>query len=474
MTSSDESVLTVRASLMAELNRNWIPVRFVRPAKLAIEAVAEDLDRRFGGVPQEPRQFPNIVDEAERLLIAGQGDISGLTPVQRKAIPYILWTSKQAWSENEALVRDYLAWADLEWPTAPRWLWGHYLLNMNPDAVATQRFGHWLDARSKELTPTLQDFSRKWSLFQPERAIAMIAESFLKDASLIDEITDLRFERERFLKSACLLSVFKTLGKHLRNHLHPSGIPGTLTHLLTPLGKNPIHQMQGHGGLGQAAQRSLVEGLVIWADRQDKPTIDQTLDLLHTLIGDPRLPGGSSRWADIDQGVREKVERWLTVRAANDFFRVMRESPTDRDDMVEQREQFWRGYLGSFSRAWLITAEDGQAIAQTLLDGSFGTFGREANVRKDHLGIMFQIGSYVIFEMNKTGLTLFWPAGDKQMPDFFQRRYSRSKMLDACPSGPLPGVERFRIAHQPPHGWQKKYESLIERRTHIRRQFRQA
>ncbi|WP_295455388.1 EH signature domain-containing protein [uncultured Thiodictyon sp.] len=468
MTLSDDSMLVGRGKLMTELGRNWTAVRFVRPARLAIGPVAEELERRFGGIPREPRPFQNVLDITERLLISGRGDISGLTRFQLKAVPYILWTSQEAWSEDKRLVGDYLAWADLKWPSAPRRLWGHYLLNMNPDSIATQRIAHWLDARANRLTPVIESFSRKWNLFQPEQAIAIMAGSFLEDACLIDEITDLRFERERLLKSACLLSVFKALGQQLCNHLRPSKVPATLKQLIAPLGKSPIHQMQGYGGLGQAAQESLVEGLVIWADRQGGSTIDQTLDLLHTLIGDPRLPGVRPRWDGIAPRVRETVERWLTVRAVNDFFRVIRQSPTDRPDMVEQREQFWRSYQNSFSRAWLITAEDGKAIAQTLLDGSFGTFEKDSNVKKDHLGLMLQIGNYVIFEMNKSGVTLFWPAGDKQMPkipDFFLPRYSRSRMLNACPLGADAGGERFRMSHT--DSWPRKYENIILRRTNI-------
>ena len=106
--------------LTDELTRKWIAVRFVRPTTLAIAPVAQDLERRFGGVPVPLPPLPNLLEEAERRLIAGKGDICGLDRRHRKALPYILWTSPREWSQNEQSVQDYLAWADRDWRTAPR------------------------------------------------------------------------------------------------------------------------------------------------------------------------------------------------------------------------------------------------------------------------------------------------------------------------------------------------------------------
>lgn len=453
-----------KAIFKATLNRPWPSVRFVHPKTLAIQAVAEELEQRFGGVIRESTPPPNLLEEAERLLIIGRGNISGLDTKPRKAIPYILWASSQGWSENAQLVDDYLTWADQNWRTAPRRLWQHYLLNMQPDSLATQRFARWLEARADRLPPPLRDFSMHWELFQPERAVIKIAGSLLAGTHLVNEIIELRVDRDTLLRSACLLSVLKALGQRLRDHPHTSKIPVTLKQLLANLGENPIHKMQGQNGLGQAAQKSLVEGLVIWADQQkDEEIISQTLELLHTLIGDPRLY--PARWAEIDSNVLQTVEWWLTQRTLETFFEVFKLQNAIKPQMVASREAFWRGYMEKkkISCAWLVTGLNGISIAAQLLGKSFGKFADGAG--PDHLGLMLQIGGYVILELNQNGSTLFWRVGDSQMPKFFLPQYHRARLIETCNARYDAGTDRFHMRHQ--GKWQDRYKDEIFKRTGV-------
>ncbi|MDG4594764.1 MAG: EH signature domain-containing protein [Candidatus Contendobacter sp.] len=421
--------------------------------------MAEELERRFGGAPPPLDPLPNVVEEAEKRLIAGRGDISKLDRRHCKAVPYILWSSPQGWSNNARLIGDYLAWADREWRTAPRQLWRHYLLNMDLGSLPTQRLGIWLAARTDKLPPALHDFSEKWSLFSPQPAIRKLADSLLGGSDFIAEIENLRIGRKTLIESAFLLSVLKALGQRLQDYRQGSDIAITLKSLLADLGETPTYKMQGPEDLRRSTLKSLVEGLVAWAERQGGIAVDQTLDLLHSLIGDPRLY--PIRWKDIDPNKRETVERWLTKVTLDAFFRVIRELRTDRDDMVEERERFWRGFEKSILRAWLITASDGLEIARRLLGQSFGKFETGLNVQRDHLGLMLQIGNYAILEMNKTGSTLFWPVADQQMPAFFRQNYSRSKMLSICSDELRSVTGRFRLKHQP--GWQWRYSNELRR-----------
>lgn len=440
-----------------ELNRIRITVRFVRPSKLAIQVEAEKWEQRFGGAPPPLAPLSNVVEETEKRLIAGRGDIAKLDRRHCKAVPYILWSSPQGWSNNARLIGDYLAWADREWRNAPRQLWRHYLLNMDPDSLATQRLGAWLAARADKLPPALHDFSEKWSLFSPDHAIRKLADSLLAGSGFIGEIEHLRIGRKTLLESAFLLSVLQALGQRLQDYRQRSDIAITLKSLLADLGETPTYKMHGPENLRQSTLKSLVEGLISWAERQGGITVDQTLDLLYSLIGDPRLY--PIRWKDIDPSKRETVERWLTKVTLEAFFRVIRELRTDRDDMVEERERFWRGFEKSILRAWLITASDGLEIARRLLGQSFGKFETGPNVQRDHLGLMLQIGNYAVLEMNKTGSTLFWPVADQQMPAFFRQNYSRSKMLSMCSDELRSVTGRFRLKHQP--GWQWRYRNEL-------------
>jgi len=120
--------------------------------------------------------------------------------------------------------------------------------------------------------------------------------------------------------------------------------------------------------------------------------------------------------------------------------------------------------LDKVSRAWLITGTNGLSIAKRLLDKSFGCFSDGAD--PDHLGLMLQIGNYVILEMNQNGSTLFWNAGDKEMPGFFQPRYNRRKLIHMCPLHLTEtDVGRFRLYHN--SGWTFKYESAIRTWTGV-------
>lgn len=296
-------------------------------------------------------------------------------------------------------------------------------------------------------------------LLKPERAIEKIAGSLLAGSYLIDELGELKVERTKLLKSACLLCVFKAIGHRLRDYPHASNIPETIQHLLNP-NENPIHQVRGHPGLGQAAQKALVEGLVLWANRQGSPKIEQTLELLHSLIGDPRL--NPVFWKDIDSDVRQTVEWWLTERTLETFFEVFRLQNAVNPAMVAERETFWRGYMENkkISRAWLITSANGYDIARRLLDKSFGRFADGAG--PDHLGLMLQISNYVILEMNQNGRTLFWRAGDNEMPSFFGAEYHRARLIKYCNASYKDVADRFHMKHH--QGWQNRYETVISRR----------
>ena len=444
------------------LTKGWTVPRFVPPARFAIEPVALELARRFGGTPVEIPPPRNLLDEVERLLTAQGGDISPLSRRQRKAVPHLLW---RGWSEHEGLVGDYLAWADRDWPRAPRCLWKHYVLNMDPGSLATRRLGPWLAGKAHRLPPALRNFSQNWALFEPLRGIGKVADSLLTGGGFIGDLTGLGIGDDDIRRSAFLLSVLEALGQQLRGYRQTCEIAVSLKALLGPLEEQPTAKMQGAQDRRQGALKSLVEGLVLWADRLGEPRIGQALDLLHTLIGDPRLHAG--RWQGIDPAVRGTVEGWLTKITLDLFFRFMREVPTDRTDMVESRVAYWRGYERSISRAWLLVGRNAEIKARRVLDRSFATFAAGPNVQADHLGLLIQIGGLVILEMNKTGSTLFWPVADPAMPGFFERTYSRARLMDACPSGPYPGVERFRMQHQPPQGWEGKYASVIGQRTGI-------
>lgn len=462
MTCCAEPDEAPRAALQAALGRPWRAPHFQAPGRLMIEPEVERLREHFGGVGK-PLPPPNdLLQETERRLIEGGGDLNDLTPRQVRAIPWFLWTSERQWHTNRRLVVTFLTWAAEHWRAAPRRLWRHYLLHLNPNSVATQGCARWLNQRRDRLPERLRVFSEEWALFQPGQAIDKLALALLTDVDIIPQAQGLGLEQSQVRQSSLMLRVLDRLGAVLTRHPGDCEVTTSLDALLRPLGATPTYRMQGPADLQRAALKSLVEGLVRWADRQGAPRTDETLNLLHWLIGDPRLHPG--RWTGIDDAVRRTVEGWLTRITLDAFFRFMLAMKTNAPQMVQQREAFWHGYQKDISRAWLIVGANAQNNAEAVLGKSFGTFARGPNVQPDHLGLLLQIGNLVILEMNKQGSTLFWPAGDPLAPGFYQSGYERAKLMDTCRTG----VERFRMTHNPPAKWPDKYSAQIAARTGVR------
>ncbi len=352
MTCSDEPETRRTTALKDRLRRHWPVRRFNAPERLAIEPVVREIAKRFGGAPRPLPPPRDLLREAEARLIAAGGDFQALTGAQRRRVPWFLWESERCWHENRQLVADFLNWAQDHWRNAPTRLWRHYLLHLDPDTYATERVAGWLREQQHRLPERLRSFSERWSLFEPKTAIKRIAKALILGDEVIQEINALGIDQDDLLRSSFLLHVLEGVGLRLHEGQGQSEIATRLKGLLGTLGETPTYRMQGTDATRRRALKSLVEGLVVWADRLGEPTIDQTLDLLYLLIGDPRLH--PARWQGIDETTRRIVEGWLTKKTLDSFFRFMLEMQSDRPDMVEERESFWRGYEKRISRAWLI------------------------------------------------------------------------------------------------------------------------
>lgn len=442
------------------LSLPWPIPKLALPAHSSLEKAAEEIARRFGGVPKEEKPIQDDLKALRALLADINGDLSRM-PLdnlskgerrQLKALPWILWDPQQRWSELPNLIRPYLRWADEYWRISPKRLWRHYLLNLNPQSYATNTLALWLMERQDRLTEPLRRISDEWRLFEPAAAIDQAATALLRHQNLLERMEQLEVPRNDVLGSSFLLRVLVQAGGQLQNQ--PAGIAALLKRILKPLGEQPTLLMQGPRELQVGAQKALVEGVVAWATPQ--PAYQkEALDFIQFAIGDPRLH--SLRWRPISESARQTVEGWLTRITLDAFFRVMRELKTDRDDMVQEREVFWRGYQHAISRAWLIVAINGKYIAKRLLDKSFGEF--IAGAQSDHCGLLMQVRDLVILEMNKVGSTLFWSTSAQSAPSFYQQgwQYNRAVLLHSY---------GLILKHQ--GDWQTRYENEILRLTGVR------
>lgn len=451
-------------SLSNELKRSWSLPRLRSPQHLKIAQLALEIEQQFGVLPVEPRPPKDYLDEARKILIEHHGRLEHLNRRHRKSLPWILWSLEHAWAENRTLVDDWLSWADAEWRTSPKRLWRHYLLHLDPESYATQALATWLEARQDRLSETLRTLSSNWQLFSPSQAIALAAQRLIRQESLSAELEPVKLEVREVLRSSFLLRVLQELGKQLQHNAPcAAGVANHLQNLLTSLGKEPLAMMYGSAACKRQSLKGLVEGVVAWAQRCE--STDEALDLLLLLADDPRLH--PLRWQAINEEVRVTVEGWLTKVTLESFFQVMLALLTDRDDMVQEREEFWRAYYqqGVIKSAWMIVARDGEQLARKVLGSSFGTFASGASsAQRDHCGLLLQIGHLMILEMNKKGSTFFWEAGDGSMPGNFAKVYDRARMRELIEADPL---RRFILKHHP--GWQWKYHDAIYKHTGISR-----
>ena len=89
---------------------------------------------------------------------------------------------------------------------------------------------------------------------------------------------------------------------------------------------------------------------------------------------------------------------------------------------------------------------------------AFGQFTQGALT--GHCGLMMQIGSMNVMEMNENGKAVFWQAGTKNMPGLYEKTYSRYKFQFRVNSADI-----FALVHQV--GWQAKFHNRILQNTGI-------
>jgi hypothetical protein len=448
-------------SLYDELKRPWRAPRLVIPERSRIEAAAKEIEDLFKGLPTDPEPPRDYLDEAERLLIAGNGTLDRLKRRHLKALPWILWSSDRRWSENRQLVTDYLDWADQEWRTSPKRLWRHYVLNLNPESYAIQVIGLWLQDRLDHLSDALREVSVQLRLFEPEIAIELTAHALIDGRDVAGEFDRLKLARGDLLKSSFMLHVLSKVGEALKkNRPKQTGTVGALRRLLNELGEQPLSAMHGSTQAQRHTATMLVEGVIEYTSALNMACPKEAVELLNLIIGHPRV--NSNRWALIDSKARERAIKWFAVCSVNCYFDVMNRMQISKKEMVIERRVFWMRYQHALSDAWLVV---GSRIADTAnkVECPFGKFAGHTN--PDHLGIMMRIGGLVIFEMSHDGRTWCWPWNDSAMPGFYGDSYELDFIRSKCDAKYDASFPRFWMTHQ--GNWIDRYEQQIFYRANV-------
>jgi hypothetical protein len=448
--------------LSAELARPLprIPVPVIPKVKCALEVEADRVRAMFGGVQREPAPAQDVLARVEAMLGPDGAGVAQLRRSELRMVPYVVWGRNDRWRGDVGFIRRFLIRVDAIWSNAPRRLWLHYLLNFDASCPATIELAAWLDNHTDGLPGPMQEFSRQFSLFDIERAPRSMAQAIFADDRVLQALSGLGVAPDLLRSSALAASLLEAAGGLLSVTAEVGDAPGRLLTLLGDTARNAIAEANCAPELRSRALRSLVDGLVAWQVRRETQggTPEPTLDFLLALNGDPRFK--PTRWrGHVDDASVAAVQRWLSQKTIESFFRVIDALQTDRPDMWNSRRSFWLKYLPYISNAWLVAGKRAAPLAEREGTG-FGRFSSNSSVQRDHCGLLLQIGSACVLEMNKDGKATFWYSSDPEMPRLYEATYNRKQITDRMDSGNATAISHLG-------DWQGKFRDEIFTRTSI-------
>jgi hypothetical protein len=345
-------------------------------------------------------------------------------------------------------------------------------MNFDPRCVASAELAQWLTRHASDLPEPLQRFSAAYSLFDLGQAPTALAKGAILESRLLADLEELGTSPAMFRSSALMLTVMEASGSILSTRPDLPDIRDRLKDLLG--GKVEL----AFDGLGSAelrarALRAIVDGLVSWQEQRATQAADleASLDFLIKLNGDPRFK--TLRWNDkVSAQSLSIIRRWLSRKTLEAFFRIIDALQAVRGDMWRERRQFWLSYLPYITDAWLIVGKKAALIAKQ--EGmEFGRFASGGSIQPDHCGLMMQIGSVRIMEMNENGRAFFWNMSDTALPGFYQTQkfYDRQVfIMRAKLSTDNRQGNANRVSGLWHHvGWQDKFRDELLQRTGIDR-----
>lgn len=449
-------------ALSDELKKPLPSFRPVLPAKPRIVRLAEESGRKWGepGIVVLKDEDDNIINTVRRRLTANRGAMASLDRRQRKAIIQILWTLDPQWGEPVAFISRWLAWVDAEWrpALAVKRIWRHHLLRFDAESVTTPVLADWLCRRSEHLPQPYKAFSDRWQLFDTATAALVIADSLMTTNDFAMDVEALAIGRGTVRQSALMASILEVVGKRLLSGVNPPD-PVRRVSVLIGDASGGLRQIEAPEPLRRRACGRLADGLVFWAIRRgDDLAEGRVLDLLLTLLGDPRLMPAA--WDGVGEETVRQVEAWLSRKTLEVFFNIIDHLNTDAPHQWPHRKQFWERYLPYIKGAWLLCGPHAVPIA----DRMGVRYGRVTGpgVQGDHCALMLRIGGLTVVEMNKNAAAVFFDIGNVQAPIFYitDTPYSRARFGSHC---------NDRLSHNRSENmhWQSKFRDHIHDRTGI-------
>jgi hypothetical protein len=185
-------------------------------------------------------------------------------------------------------------------------------------------------------------------------------------------------------------------------------------------------------------------------------------------LGDPRVPGGAGRWAQVDPQAVALFKSWLARASLEAFFEIIRQFALDRQ--WRYRERFWKACLekGAISDVWLALAHEVADAARIVRDlrGAFGKLSGVVDAKQ--AVILMRIGSLVLCEWSHNGKLRAWPADWRHAPRLGLSVYTGHQLKTE--SLVFPGGSRedgLRHAGSESGRWQERAAALLRERAGV-------
>ncbi|MDO9713176.1 EH signature domain-containing protein [Paracraurococcus lichenis] len=415
----------------------------------------------------EPAPRPDVFRAVKGALAQGATGVRDMPQSLLRHVPYALLYGERTGRSDGAVVKAYLDRFGEAGRSAPRRLWTHYVISLEADDLATNEIAGWLKRNRDVLPERLRDFSSKYEVLDPARSPIRMATEALGGDGFAEDVGKIGFSLQRLRPSALMAAILEGVGSALRGGSLMARDPiGRVKALLEGHVENAIAATQAREEVRRRALATFIEGFVSWQRRVDR--YDQNpgpvLDLLTSVNEDPRF--SPEKWRGIvTDATIDIIEGWLTRHTIEAFFRVVNRLPIERQDMWDDRREFWMAYLEFVHRAWLIVGERGVPFAQQEKI-RFGRF--RGGAFADHCGLVLDFGDLCALEMNMNGRAVLWrpaevhPSLLGKFPKVYDEtpydrgtitRYATGMWSQGC----------VGIVHNGP--WQRKIADVIQQRT---------
>jgi hypothetical protein len=468
MTSSnnvEQPTTTLKEELRKEIPQLFVPGFGLRHDAVADEA--ERMEKKWGGARIDAQPRPDVFMEVKAALQAGTRGVEALPPRLLSYVPFAMLYGAHTGREDADTVRAFLRRMHEVGRSAPRRLWPHYLLSLEPNDPATNEIALWLKVHHDGLPTRLAEFTEKYDSFDPASTPGKMAREVLFGDGIETDFRVVGVGPERLHTSALLAEILGAIGGLLREGSRPADAVQLVKAILPEQRTQAIKEIQAREPSKNRAVGAFIEGLITWQRRRDpndaKP--GTVLDLVLELNKDPRF--NAVLWDGIvPKPTTEIVESWLTKHTIEAFFRVVNQLRIERTDMWSERRKFWMSYLPYVRRAWLIVGDQGVPFA-TRERIRFGRFSGGAN--EGHCGLMLDFGDLRVLEMNMNGRAILWrpdDVGQGEFPQMYDETpFDRRTFSAAVARSEIWQNGCIGLGHRPPDGWQWKFADQIQQRS---------